>query len=92
MVLYIYDDHIKMFKVFPMVLYIYDDHIKMFKQYLRSKNLRILDYLSLDQPFDSRRLRGLLKKPSSFLRFVMDPIPRFTGGGKAVPRSTLYIV
>jgi len=68
--------------VFPMVLYIYDDHIKMFKQYLISKNLRILDNLSLDQPNDSRRLRVLLKKPSSFLRFVMDPIPRFTGGGK----------
>ena len=66
MVLYIYDDHIKMFKVFPMVLYIYDDHIKMFKQYLRSKNLRILDNLSLDQPNDSRRLRVLLKNHRLF--------------------------
>ena len=78
--------------VFPMVLYIYDDHIKMFKQSLLSKNLYILDNLSLDFKLTFKAPSSTPKKTIVFFKICYGPNPKVHWWWKAVPRSTLYSV
>ena len=83
---YTYDVHIKVFSVFPMLLFIYDLLIKMFKQ----SPIQEPPYSGSIKPgsnFDSKRLRGLPKKPSSLLRFVCGPN---TQGSLVVDKLYLY--